>query len=139
MKVYQTDFRSEIYVYGCLMMSLIKIASDLSGKKINKHDVEIIYAQLVADGCMSNTCYIYNHEMVLNYVLSYLGSNIEMVYSGAQYLLNTNKSWGINHGTYIIYQVQAPKFSHFRMMDYDPWKPELKFNSVLSVRYYTIK
>jgi len=136
--LYQTDFDGKIREFGCLFMSLLDIVRDITGCKIRKHDVETLYDILIKDGCMNSNCYVKNHETVLEKMLEYYAYNKKVKYVGAQYLSNKNDSWGRNEGDYIIYQVKAPSFSHFRRMSYDPYRPTLNFNSILSVRYYTV-
>jgi len=137
-KVYQTDFKGNIKKYGCLFMSLVDIASEISGVGIRERHIEDLYSSLVHSGFMNSNCYVLNHTDTLNAVLKYFGSSIRMKYNGARYLDNINNSWGSNEGSYQILQVKTPSFSHFRRVRYDPWQPELKFNSVISVRYYSL-
>ena len=135
--IYQTDFNGYIKKYGCLYMSLIDIARDITNNKIKKVDITNIYEILVKDGCMTKTCYVKNHTDTLRIILDYFGDSTNILYSGARYLVGDD-SWGKTGGDYIIIQVKAPSFSHFRRIKYDPWRPTLKFNSILSVRYYNV-
>ena len=138
-KVKQTDFDGKIKQYGCLFMSLLDVAAEVSESRVRNKDVEVLYNVLTSDGCMNENCFINNHTIALEYMLSYFNSFIQLNYVGAQYIGKPDDSWGRNYGDFIILQVKTPSYSHFRRIDYDPWEPSLPFNSVLSVRYYSIK
>lgn len=144
--IYQTDFHDNINIYksGCLFMSLIEIAQRMADRKPEKRDINNLYKHCVDRGFMKETCYINDHNEVLNDALNFLiKPDIRAQYSGAYYIEKPEKNWGMNAGKYKIVQVKtANQNSHFMVLDnvqpYDPWFPAVNFDRVLSIRYYDL-
>jgi len=91
---------------------------------------------------IKKSCYILNHEAVLNEGLSFLiAPYIRFKYIGCHYVKEKNgTSWGQQEGDFIILHVRALKgYGHFRLMDFDPSEPPVLYDEIISLRYYKLK
>ena len=153
----QTDFLKEeinIYHAGCLMMTLLTIAQKKVGKALSKKAILFIYYHLIKRGFMKDgkdrsnaklikdSCWIKDHAAVINEGFAFLiKPELRAKYVGCQYLdKKLGKSWGKFEGEYVILHIRTFKgYGHFRLIDYDPYAPSLKYDKILSVRYYKIE
>lgn len=138
----QTDFWNNIHIHtsGCLFISLLTIAQKVSDRKLDKHDILDIYKIAIEKDIMDANCYVKNHSAIIDLGLSFIGKDMKSKYLGAQYLSGNRESWGRNNGAFIILQVKTSVLqnSHFRLVEWDPYYPSPVFNSILSVRYYSV-
>jgi hypothetical protein len=118
----------------------MSIAQEVTGDVFNKKQINDLYKHLIKQGHMNKTCFISDHNRTLNDCLSFLiHPEIRMKYVGAQYLTDPKKSWGKAYGDFCIIQVKTVNGNgHFRLISYDPYFPSPEYNSILSVRYYSI-
>lgn len=152
----QSDFPEEenIRAAGCLMMTLLTIAQIIVGKAFSKKEILFIYKHLIKRGSMQDgedrstgklikkSCYILNHEAVINEGLSMLvAPYIRVKYNGCHYVDQTRgTSWGKKEGDFIVLHVRALQgFGHFRLMEYDPAEPPVQYDEIISIRYYKLK
>ena len=143
MKYYQTQthFYNNINKYGCLFFSLMDIAEEYTGHNFIPETIIKLYENLVDLGLMKKDCYVLDHEKVLQQALEMLSCHDKVTYSGAMYNhnLTDRKSWGESFGMFMILQMKTKNGNgHFRRAHYDPYKPDIKFSNLLSVRYYNI-
>ena len=138
----QTDFVNEnIHQYACLVFSLLEGIEKRYDHYFQFEEINKIYHHLVIDKIITPTCYVNDHEALLNHVIiSHLGKDEKAKYLGAYYMPETDrKSWGIHEkANHIILQFKTKNFSHFRTIDYDPYYPEPTRLYLMSVRYYKI-
>ena len=153
----QSDFKKEeenISKAGCLMITLLTIAQKMVGKALTKEEILFIYKHLIKRGFMldgkdrstgkliKKSSYILNHEAVINEGLSFLVTPcIRVKYVGCRYVEDaTGVSWGKTEGDFIVLHVRAlAGVVHFRLIDFDPAEPEVKFDEIISIRYYKLK
>jgi len=153
----QTDFKEEelnIYHAGCLMLTLLTIAQIKVGKALSKPAILFIYYHLIKRGFMKdgkgrkttrqvkNSCWILDHAAVINEGFAFLiHPELSASYVGCQYLdKKLGKSWGKFEGDFVILHIRTLRgYGHFRLIEYDPYSPSLKYDKILSIRYYKIK
>ena len=90
---------------------------------------------------MGKDCYVNNHEKVLQDALEELGCHDKVYYLGSWYnnFVTNRKSWGEREGMYMILQYKTKKGNtHFVRPHYDPYKPDVGFTNIMSLRYYNI-
>ena len=152
----QSDFKEEenIRAAGCLMISLLTLAQLIVKKALTKEEILFMYKHLIKEGHMQDgkdrsskdlrkkSCYVLNHSAIINEGLSFLiEPNIRASYVGCQYLdPSLGNSWGTFEGDYVILHIRALRgFGHFRLIDFDPSEPKVKYSKILSIRYYKVK
>lgn len=152
----QSEFykNENIRAAGCLFISLLTIAQKIVNKALTKEEILFIYKHVIKQNYMldgedrstgaliKKSSYILNHEAIVNEGLSFLvAPYIRIKYVGGHYVdTNLGKSWGKKQGDFIILHVRALQgFGHFRLIDFDPSEPEVKFDEILSIRYYELK
>ena len=140
MKYKQTDeyFNEIINKYGCLFFSLMDIAESYTGHNFIPKTIKKLYDELIDLGLMKKDCYVLNHSKLLQQALEVLGCHDKVTYSGARYF-NDKPSWGDAYGMYMIMQFKTKNGNgHFFRNHYDPYLPEIKFDNIMSIRYYNI-
>lgn len=139
--MYQNDFADEIEEYGCLWFSLMNVAEEMCGEKLNVKQILNMYDHLRDRNYMTKDCYVLNHAEVINEALSFmLHPEIRAEYIGSQYLDKPKESWGKSEGDFVILQVKTEFVAgHFIRPKYNPYFPASRVLSLRSARYYKEK
>jgi len=155
---YQTDFTGHIKRDGCLLCSIVTAAEKLVKCELsNLHFLEMIdylhfearagydpdIPVLSAEGDKRRPgSFVWDHEAVFNTVFTRLGAYHKIKYTGRIYMpweeARGRKSFGKRGGDIIILQIKTPNTGHFRLPNFDPWKPGTKMVDLKSLRFYTL-
>jgi len=155
---YQTDYTGHIYNDGCLLCSIVTICEEVTGLDMGKQHFEDFVNRLFTHAKTTYSpsipvlsyesdiglpgSFVWDHEAVFNNTLKELGSTHKMKYTGCIHMpweeARGKKSFGGRGGDYIILQIQTSIGGHFRLPNFDPWKPGTKMLDMKSIRYYTL-
>jgi len=139
-KYHQTDecFNKDINNYGCLFFSLMDIAEEYTGHCFIHKTIKKLYDELIDLGLMKHDCYVLDHTKLLQQALEVLDCHDKVTYAGSRYFTN-RISWGSKYGMYMIQQFKTANGNgHFFRNHYDPYLPKIKFDNIMSIRYYNI-
>lgn len=164
--MYQSDYPDNKWLYedGCLLMTLIHCAESLVDRELSCYDFHILLNRLLEKKAIYNPekkkyipvitdendidepgAYVWNHDVVLNETLRFLGSPMSVIFSGCQYTQPSPSklSWGaVSSADFVILNIKTPHGGHFLTPSfggYDPWKEGTIVTAVKSIRYYQIK
>jgi len=155
---YQTDYTGHIYKHGCLLCSIVTAVEELVKCELSDHHfLELVdHLHYEAKSGYDHTCpvlsteddkhmlgsFVWDHEAVFNETFKRLGAYHRMAYTGRIYMPweeeRGKKSFGERGGDIIILQIQTPNTGHFRLPNFDPWKPGTKMIDLKSLRFYTL-
>lgn len=155
---YQTDYPGHIYKHGCLICSIVTAAEQLIGVELSdEHFVEMVeylhfekratYDTVTPvlsdeDDITKPGSFVWDHAAVFNETCKRLGVFHRISYTGRIYMpweeARGKKSFGRRGGDILILQIQTPNGGHFRLPDFDPWKPGTKMIDLKSLRFYTL-
>lgn len=152
MNYFQTDdfFNENINKYGCLFFSLMDIAEKHTGHNFIPKTINKLYDHLTTTSftagkneylLMDKDCYINSHTKVLQDALEVFECHDKVMYVGADYnnTITDRVSWGKKEGDYMILQYKTKNGNtHFVTPHFDPYKPDIRFDNLMSIRYYTI-
>ncbi len=156
---YQTDFGGYLQKNGCLLFSLIKIATDIADKDISRRNVQMLVDRLhlytkaeynhiipaISDENDRNEpgAFVWDHAAVINETFKTLGSDKRVSYTGRIYMpwqvAKGKSNYGERGGDIIILHIQTPNTGHFRLPNWDPWEPGTKMVDLKSLRYYKLR
>lgn len=155
---YQTDYTGHIYRDGCLLCSIVTaceqlVKCELSDvhflRLVDKLHYETKTGYDPACPVLSNEndkhmlgSFVWDHEAVFHEMFKALGAYHRVKYTGRIYMQWEQErgkvSFGEHGGDILILQVKTPNCGHFRLPDFDPWRPGTKMVDLKSIRYYTL-
>lgn len=155
---YQTDYTGHIYHDGCLLCSIVTAAEELVSLEMSdatflelveylhfeKHAAYDSRTPVLSDenDIKKPGSFVWDHAAVFNESFKRLGVYHRMLYTGRIYMpweeARGKESFGERGGDLIILHIQTPASGHFRLPDFDPWKPGTKMVDIKSLRFYTL-
>ena len=155
---YQNDYPGYIEHDGCLLCSIVTAVEQLTGCEFSRDHfldfVNRLHCSLRAsydnslpvlsdeNDTTKPGAFVWDHEAVWNQAFHELGSSHKMRYTGRIYMpweeARGKKSFGERGGDILILHIQTPNTGHFRLPNFDPWKPGTKMVDMKSLRYNAI-
>lgn len=147
---YQTDYMGYIKDHGCLVCSIVTAVEEIVGSSFSTFRFLELLEYLNERGVISDEddnkkpgAFVHNHPGVFNEAFRRLGSDHKVKYTGRIYMpweeAKGKKSFGKRKGDIIILHIQTPNTGHFRLPDFDPYRPGTKMIDLKSLRFYTLK
>lgn len=152
---YQTDYDGHIYRDGCLLCSIVTAAENLVTCELSKREfiemAEYLHYEkrtgydtsipVLSDenDKKKEGSFVWDHEAVFNETFKRLGSYHRMKYVGRFYMeWEPGTSFGKREGDVLILQIRTPNGGHFRLPNFDPWRPGTRMIDLKSLRYYSL-
>jgi len=154
---YQTDYYGYIRRDGCLFCSIVTACEDLVHCELSEKSFLDLVDRLGAmTTSYDSTCpvmseeldtsmlgaFIWDHEAVFNETFKALGAHHRVKYTGRIYMpweeAKGKTSFGERGGDILILQIKTPNSGHFRLPNFDPWRPGTKMVDLKSLRFYTL-
>jgi hypothetical protein len=86
--------------------------------------------------------FVWDHEAVFNETFKALGFQQRVKYTGRIYMPweeeRGKTSFGERGGDILILQIKTPNGGHFRLPNFDPWRPGTQMVDLKSIRYYSL-
>jgi hypothetical protein len=144
-----TDVKTKVFKrynvmkkWGCLFISLLYLAEQVTGKLFSPQQIKFLYRALNGLNYLRKDMYVYNHEEVIKAGIEVLGHKpSRVIYIGKEDELHPEKSWMKDlDNNYKLIQILTPNGNgHFKHENFDPYDPPVKMIQLMSRRYYLIE
>jgi len=156
---FQTDYDGYIKRDGCLVCSIVTAVEQLLNLEMSdahfkemlgmlhferkaSYDSSLPVLSLSRTDITHPGCYVWDHAAVFNEAFGVFGSFHRVKYTGRIYMPwweeKGRTSFGNRGGDFIIMHILTPNTEHFRLPNFDPWRPGTKMVDLMSLRFYTL-